>query len=394
MKLCVVFGLDLDPPGGAERLVLEEVAYFARAGFEVTLAVPDLDAEYVADVDLPEGVSVVAFGDPRFGLRGVRRVRNVLRAAEPDLVFAHYIEEVVYPALRTLAANPPVVCHVHGSPFWFPDNPRLLPHRRSAGFDALLDAVRGHREFNGDGGDIPLRKRAHAEVWELVRTRAYRAAEVVFTGSERVQEELDGLYDVDPVVVRPGVSQEWLETAANDPPRRLIDCEHVLLTASRLDSRKRIDIQIDALARLRARGLDAGLVVCGTGPDERRLRQRVAHHDLGGAVRFAGYVPETDLPAYYRSATAFACSAWMSYGLAPLEAYAAGTKVALATDTYVKELLREHSGVVVAAPEPEPWADALESLLDAAPPADPHAVPTWRSFCQRKHEVLAAQGLV
>jgi len=387
MRLCVAFGLDLEPPGGAERLALEEAAYFARE-HEVTVAAPVVDEAYVRGA-VPDSVDVVAYGKPHKGWRGVRRLLPVLRGC--DLVFSHYTEEEVYVATRLLGGVP--YCpHVHGSVLWFPEEPRLAAHRDRPAYVRLASEVPGHREFH-DVPELTPRQRAWAGIGEAVRGRALRAAAAVFTGSDRVARELSGLYDAPATVVRPGVDGDWVERAGSVEPRSF-PFEETVLSVSRLDPRKRLGVQLRAVERLRDRGRDVGLVVGGTGPDGDRLRELVAERGLEDAVRFAGFVPEAALPAYYRGADVFACSAWMSYGLAPLEAYALGTPTALSTDTYCRELLEGEPGVAVADPEPDGWAGCLAGLLDGADTPRSGVVPTWAAFCAEKERQLRERGLL
>jgi len=389
MRLCVAFGLDLEPPGGAERLALEEAAYFARE-HDVTVAAPVVNREYVRGA-VPDSVDVVAYGKPHKGWRGVRRLLGVLRGADPDLVLSHYTEEEVYAATRLLGGVP--YCpHVHGSVLWFPDDPRLAPHRDRPAYVRLVSEVPGHREFHAVP-ELTPRQRAWAGIGEAVRGRALRAAAAVFTGSDRVARELLGLYDAPATVVRPGVDGDWIERAGAVEPRSF-PFEETVLSVSRLDPRKRLGVQIRAVERLRERGRDVGLVVGGTGPDDDRLRHLVAERDLEEAVQFTGFVPDEELLAYYRGASAFACSAWMSYGLAPLEAYALGTPVALSVDTYCRELLEGEPGVAVADPEPAAWADCLAGLLDDTATPRPGVVPTWEEFCAEKERHLRERGLL
>jgi glycosyltransferase involved in cell wall biosynthesis len=383
----MVFGLELAPPGGAERLLVEEATHFARE-HEVTVLAPGYDDEYATEA-LPE-VEVVAYGRPHKGWRGVRRLWSPLRDRDPDLVLSHYAEEEVGVVCRRL--DVPHVPHVHGTVLWFPTTPRLVPHVGTDAYERLVAEVPGHREFH-DPPSLSTRQRVWAGIGERVRGWALRNAASVFTGSERVRHELEELYGAESTVVRPGIAAAWRDAAVDAEGADLSDAAHDLLSVSRLDPRKRLGVQVDALAELRGTH-DAALTVCGTGPDESRIRDRVADRGLEDHVTFAGYVPDADLPGYYAGADAFGCSAWMSYGLSPLEAYGAGTPVALSTDTYARELLDGEPAVAVAEPEPTAWADAWRTLLDEDAEPSVGAVPTWDEFCAEKGRLLCERGLL
>jgi glycosyltransferase involved in cell wall biosynthesis len=90
---------------------------------------------------------------------------------------------------------------------------------------------------------------------------------------------------------------------------------------SELMSHKRIDVAVRAFTRL---GLP--LVVVGDGPDERRLR-RIA----GPTVSFAGRVPDPIVARLLRTSRALVVTAVEEFGIAAVEAQAAGRPV-IATD--------------------------------------------------------------
>jgi phosphatidylinositol alpha-1,6-mannosyltransferase len=76
-----------------------------------------------------------------------------------------------------------------------------------------------------------------------------------------------------------------------------------ILFFSRLIKRKGAHRLIDALDEIAAQVPGAVVVIAGTGPEERSLRQRAARH--GRRVLFAGRVPEADVPALYAAAEVF-----------------------------------------------------------------------------------------
>jgi glycosyltransferase involved in cell wall biosynthesis len=89
------------------------------------------------------------------------------------------------------------------------------------------------------------------------------------------------------------------------------------LVLSELVSHKRIDVAIEAFNRLRL-----PLVVAGDGPDRRRLR-RLA----GPTIRFAGRVSDDEVARLLSSCRALVVTAGEEFGIAAVEAQAAGRPV-------------------------------------------------------------------
>jgi len=78
-----------------------------------------------------------------------------------------------------------------------------------------------------------------------------------------------------------------------------------ILYVGRLVPFKGQAILLEALAALRAGGVDASLTVIGEGPSRRALEARTAELGLAGAVSFEGAVGQDEIRAHYAAADAF-----------------------------------------------------------------------------------------
>jgi glycosyltransferase involved in cell wall biosynthesis len=130
--------------------------------------------------------------------------------------------------------------------------------------------------------------------------------------------------------------------------------EYVVL--SELVPHKRIDLAIEAFNRLGRR-----LLVVGDGPDWRRLR-RLA----GPTVRFAGRVSDQTAAELLAGAPALVITATEEFGIAAVEAQAAGRPVIALHDGGVRETVLEgETGVFYE----EPTSDALAEAVMRFDPA-------------------------
>ncbi len=89
------------------------------------------------------------------------------------------------------------------------------------------------------------------------------------------------------------------------------------LVVSALTPYKRVDLAVEAANRLRAR-----LVVVGTGPEEKRLRQLA-----GPTVEFLGWRSDAEAAELYARSRALLFPTLEDFGITPLEAMAAGRPV-------------------------------------------------------------------
>jgi glycosyltransferase involved in cell wall biosynthesis len=150
-------------------------------------------------------------------------------------------------------------------------------------------------------------------------------------------------------------------------PRSLADAP--LLCVSRLVALKRIDVAIEAVAVLRARGITARLRVLGSGPELEALQALVRQRALADAVILEGYVDDVEyLRAAYRTAFAFVMPSAFREGLprTVVDAMAGGAPVISTAVGGLADLLRhEVNALVVPTGSAESIADAIERLAES-----------------------------
>jgi glycosyltransferase involved in cell wall biosynthesis len=110
----------------------------------------------------------------------------------------------------------------------------------------------------------------------------------------------------------------------------------VLLYVGRLAPAKQVDLLLRAMAGLK--GEPVTLILVGGGPEEGRLKTLAGELGVADSVRFAGRVPDGDLPDYYA-----ACDAWVTasrhegFCVPVVEAMAAGKPVIVPDVTAMPE---------------------------------------------------------
>ena len=122
----------------------------------------------------------------------------------------------------------------------------------------------------------------------------------------------------------------------------------LILSVGRLSPEKRVDVLLDAAARLTG---DPQVAIAGTGPDEGALRARAHQLGLSGRVRFLGFVPGQDLPGLYRLADIFAIPSEAELqSLTTMEAMASGLPVVAADACALAELVCHRRNGFLASP--------------------------------------------
>jgi phosphatidylinositol alpha-1,6-mannosyltransferase len=163
-----------------------------------------------------------------------------------------------------------------------------LTHGHEAGW-AALPVARGLLRRIGDGTDVLT------YLGEYFRVRLARA--VSPAAAARMVRLAPG---VDTATFRPGAGGAEVR-------RRLgLGGRPVVLCVSRLVPRKGQDTLLRAWPGVLAAAPDARLLLVGSGPFGKDLRNLAERLRLTGSVHFTGAVPGQDLPAYYDAADVFA----------------------------------------------------------------------------------------
>jgi glycosyltransferase involved in cell wall biosynthesis len=153
-----------------------------------------------------------------------------------------------------------------------------------------------------------------------------------------------------------GASRNWSESA-----------ELRLLSVGRLIPQKGVAYLIRALAAMRPVRRPVSLTIVGSGPQEAELRALVQSLGLRG-IRFAGFVDQPELPAYYAAADVFVFPTLEdTYGIVLLEA--AASALALIASAHAGaslDLVKDgESGLMFAPPDEHALAELIAKLADS-----------------------------
>jgi glycosyltransferase involved in cell wall biosynthesis len=219
--------------------------------------------------------------------------------------------------------------------------------------------------------------RARVEAKALLTSLAVRNARAVINWSDRAAGEVKTVYGVDSVVLKGCIPDALPDFVPRSNIRQLLglrDDRRIVLTVSRLDTIKRVDLLIRAFDILKRAHAEAVLVIVGIGPDEARLRALAS--ELGTAdVIFAGYVPDEMLWDFYATSDVFVTPALADFNIAPYEALALGCRVVWSSEMDPDELLRRSAAIVTAQPSPAEFADAITRTFSMPEPAPANITP-------------------
>ncbi len=170
-----------------------------------------------------------------------------------------------------------------------------------------------------------------------------------------------------------------------------------LFYAGRLDRLKRLDLAIDAMARVRS---GARLKIAGSGPLEGELRKQIARLGLEERVELLGFVSAADLiDLYALCRAAYYAPLNEDYGYVTVESFLSRKPVVTTSDAGGPlEFVSEGETGIVTAPEPAAIGEGIDRLF-ALPEAQLRAMGeagrarvediTWDHVIDRLTEGLA-----
>jgi glycosyltransferase involved in cell wall biosynthesis len=197
----------------------------------------------------------------------------------------------------------------------------------------------------------PLRRAALGFVFQRWRQWDWIAAQRVdqyAANSETTRKRVKRYFGREATVLYPPVETERFAPAP-------VGDEFVVL--SELMPHKRIDLAIAAFNELRL-----PLTVVGNGPDARRLRRMA-----GPTIRFTGRVSDAEAAALLSSARALVVTATEEFGIAAVEAQAAGRPVIALREGGVRETVLEgETGLFFDRAQPAALVEAVRGFDPAA----------------------------
>ena len=202
----------------------------------------------------------------------------------------------------------------------------------------------------------------HAMLKPLTRRIWKRARKVIALSDALAETAKDTAPELDIGVIPNGIDTDHF----SPPERRASRRTTRLITVARLLERKGIHTILEAIAK--PTPLPVELKIIGTGPYEAELRELVDQLGLGSRVHFLGYVPNEELPAYYRRSDIFVLpSATESFGLVFAEAMSCGLPIAASNVGGIPETVRDGiDGLLCSPDDPPSLRENIIQLMSSA----------------------------
>ena len=187
--------------------------------------------------------------------------------------------------------------------------------------------------------------RGRLRAWDL---RSNARVDHFLANSENVRQCIARLYGRDATVIYPPVDTDFFNPGPRPPAPG-----PYFLVVSALEPYKRVDLAVEAFARLKL-----PLLVAGRGTEERALRRLAPAN-----VEFLGWVTDERLRELYRGCRALVFPGVEDFGIVPVEAQACGRPVvAFGRGGALETVLDGRTGVFFPEQTAESLAEAVRCL--------------------------------
>jgi glycosyltransferase involved in cell wall biosynthesis len=206
-----------------------------------------------------------------------------------------------------------------------------------------------YQEYIEEGGFGQAARAALPPIIHKLRQWDYVAAQrpdFYFGNSRNIVKRIATFYKRDAEVLYPPVATERFTPVENPSA-------DYFLVVSRLVAYKRVDLAIEACNKIGAK-----LKVVGTGPDLERLKSLA-----GPTVEVLGRVPDGQVESLFSNCRAFLFPGEEDFGIAPVEAMAAGRPVvAFGAGGALETIVEGESGTFFSEPTADSLAQALQRI--------------------------------
>lgn len=323
--------------GGAERLLVTIHRHLDRTRFEpavVSLFGPNHLADELRALDVP--VREMGFSGAGALLPGLSRLRRAVKELNPDLVHTHLYWANVSGRLAAVGRDAAVVTTLHNPDYTYED-----PGTRRFVLKKWLDRKTG--EWINDAF-VAVSDEVR---WDYERHMGFEEMETIpnFVDVADLRGRVDAVGRTD------------ARSSLAIPPDAV-----VLLHVGRLHRQKGMEVVIEALSLVLKKVPEARLFLVGEGELRDSLERLARDEGVADQVSFEGSV--ADVAPYLAAADLFVFpSRWEAFGIALLEAMAAGLPSVVAPVGGITEVATEETSAMPLQRHPRVWAEAIVELI-------------------------------
>lgn len=169
----------------------------------------------------------------------------------------------------------------------------------------------------------------------------FKKCNVIIAPSQYAAKRIERIAGKKAVVLPTGIDIKKFERGNGKLIREKFHGKKIILHVGRIVKEKNIDLLIKAAPYI-LKKIDAVFIIVGDGPEKKKLMRKAQEMGLEKEFIFTGFIPDEELPNYYKAADVFAFpSTYETQGIVALEAMAAGLPVVGANAKAIPEFVKD-----------------------------------------------------
>ena len=222
------------------------------------------------------------------------------------------------------------------------------------------------------GTDIDITSKRNGRCCRLLKS-VMSGADKVIAPTDRISNAVHNCYGVASNTICNGIDLSEICSDGKDIVNRH-SVSTILMSASQLLPTKGIDLNIQAIAKLKAKNINLTYLIIGDGPARKRLESLVQELNLRGTVKFMGALSHSEVMKFMLTCDIFTMPSWReTFGLVYLEAMAHGKPVVGCIGQGMDKIITEANAGLLAEPKDiQSLVNALQFLIDN--PSDAQAM--------------------
>ena len=163
-------------------------------------------------------------------------------------------------------------------------------------------------------------------------------AKNIFVLTKKAKIELKNIFNLNSIVLAGAIKKDDLKNMMVKRSKNILKSKLNLLTISRHDPNKRIEIIIKSIPYLIKQGIKPNLIIGGTGEITENLKLLVNSLKINKYISFKGYIKDSEISKYYYNSDIFISIDWGDYRLTTFEALIFKLRVIVSDDTSYTDL--------------------------------------------------------
>jgi glycosyltransferase involved in cell wall biosynthesis len=387
----VLFYKNLEAPGGAERLLVNEYFEFKKLGYDVNIVSFQISDDKLFSNNIDSNDKII--------LGGLNWVKSILN-------FVTYIKlnkDAIYLCasgnmemyISSLLIKYTYSLHIHHPSFMsFTEMDKYSIFQKKH-FNKMLQSNFGAIRFKNINNNMSLFKRLYINLRAFISINAIKSSQNNFVLSKYAQNEKKILFDIDSYVFCGALDDDTFNYIPKKDFTKYDKYKYKILTIARLDENKRLDDLLKAFSiYIKEEESNSMLFIGGSGPELENLKNITQNLRIENNVKFLGFIPENELFDWYSMADLFVSIDWADYRITMYESLVMNTKVLLSDETDADEFLLNSKYLYITQPDIENTKNMLTQVLIEDTNISFNELKnylkkfTWNNYCKKLISVL------